>query len=336
MVLSPPILALLCGSVLACALTLVATGAGLAAAIGWNPEDWSTRQLARERRTLLAETAVGFVLAWQMVSLALFVVTVERLHPLIPGAMCAAGTLNASRFGYPALALAVAAFLLSGLWLLVHRASPAAASTGLVRAKNLSLVPLSALLVTATGIQLRYFTDLSPAVITSCCATVFAEGAEGLGAGLASLPPGTTRWAFFGLLGLTCAAGGWSLRRRCSPALFSVLSILLGGLAVAAVIAWVAPAFYELPTHHCPFCLLAADHGRVGYVLYLLLAVGVLAGGGSGLLHALRRLDPWGSIRPGVERRLCLSSQAAFGLFSLISLWPSAVLGLRTLRAVGP
>ena len=336
MVLSPPVLALLSGSLLACALALVATGAGLAAAIGWDPEDRSARQLARERRALLAETAVGLVLVWQLVSLALFVVTVERLHPLIPGAMCAAGTLNASRFGYPALALAVAVFLLSGLWLLVHRASPAAASTGMVRAKHLTLIPLAGLMTAGAGIQLRYFTDLDPAVITSCCATVFAEGAGGVGAGLASLPPGTTRWAFLGLLALTFAAGGWSLRRRRSPALFSLLSVALGGLALASLVAWVAPGFYELPTHHCPFCLLSADYGRVGYALYLLLAVGVLAGGGSGVLHALRRLDPWGSIRPGVERRLCRSSLAAFGLFTLVSLWPSAVMGLRTLRAVGP
>lgn len=336
MLLSPPVLALLFCSLLVCVLALVATGAGVAAVVGWNPEDWGERQLGRERRALLAETALALVLAWQMVSIFLFVATAQRLHPLVPGAMCAAGTLNASRFGYPTLALKAAVFGLSGLWLLVHRASPAAADTGLVRAKLLSPLPLSALLVAENGFQLRYFSDLDPAVITSCCATVFAEGGDGLGAGVASLPPGATRAAFFGTLALTLGAGGWSLRRRRSPALFSILALLLGGLGLAFLVAWLAPAIYELPTHHCPFCLLSADHGHVGYALYLLLATGVLAGGGSGLVHALRRLDPLGSIRPGVERRLCLASMAGFGLFTLISLWPSAAAGLRTLQAVGP
>lgn len=336
MILSPPVLALLCCSLLVCALALVATGAGVAAAVGWDPESWDARQLARERRALLAETALALVLAWQMVSLFLFVATAERLHPLLPGAMCAAGTLNASRFGYPALGLKTAGFVLAGLWLVVHRASPGAAGTGLVRAKHLSLVPLSALLVAENGVQLRFFADLDPAVITSCCATVFAEGGGGLGAGLASLPTGATRASFFGLLASALVAGGCSVSRRRSPAPFSVLAVLLGAAGLAALVAWVAPAVYQLPTHHCPFCLLSADHGRVGYALYLLLAAGVLAGGGSGLVHALRRLDPEGSIRPGVERRLCLASMAGFGLFTLVSLWPTAALGLRTLQAVGP
>jgi len=339
MILSPAVLVLVCCSLVVCALALLATGAGLAATAGWRPESGDARQLVRERRAFLAETTLAAVLAGQMVSLFLFVATAERLHPLLTGAMCAAGTLNASRFGYPTLALQVGVFVLCGLWLLVHRASPSAASTGLVRAKHLSLLPLALLLVAENGAQLRFFADLDPAIITSCCATVFAEGAaeaRGLGAHLASLPAGATRTVFVAVLVPTAVAGWWGARRRGSTVPFGLLALLLGAVAVAAVVAWIAPSYYQLPSHHCPFCLLSDEYGRVGYALYLALAVGVLAGGASGLVHALRRLDALGSIRPAAEHRLCRISMAGFGCFSVLALWPDAAMGLRALHAVGP
>ncbi len=111
--------------------------------------------------------------------------------------------------------------------------------------------------------------------------------------------------------------------------MFSVFAVLLGIVSVAAVITWVAPGFYELPTHHCPFCLLSSEYGYVGYPLYGFLSLGVVAGSGSGLLHILRRIDPLRSIGPGEERRLCVTSMAAFVLFVLIAVWPMVVSDFR-------
>ncbi|MGD2116597.1 MAG: hypothetical protein PVG07_16200 [Acidobacteriota bacterium] len=332
MLLSPAVLALLVCSALACAVAAVAAGASLSVVAGWNPDDASARQLSRERRAFLVETTVAVVLVWQLLSVALFVATVEQLHPLFTGAMCAAGTLHASPFGYPTLSIKLAVFALCGLWLVAHHAAPAAASTGLVRARHLALPVLAGALAAENAVQLRYFADLDPAIITSCCATVFDEAAGGVGAGLASLPVPETRAVFFAGLAATLGAGWHAVRRRRSPVLFSVLSVLLGGISVAAVVAWVAPGFYELPTHHCPFCLLSAEYFYVGFLLYLFLAVAVVAGAGSGLVHALRALDPLGSIAPAEERRLCFASMAGFALFALLAVWPMAVMTLRTFR----
>ena len=55
----------------------------------------------------------------------------------------------------------------------------------------------------------------------------------------------------------------------------------------------------------------------------------MVAGAGSGLVHALRRLDPEGALRPGEERRLCKVSMVAFALFALISVWPLVAAGVR-------
>ncbi len=327
MLLSPAVLALVGSSALVSAVVAAAAAAGLTAAARWSPDDGGARQLARERRMLLVEATLKVALGFELLSLFLFVATAERLHPLFTGAMCAAGTLNASLFGYPTLLLKVAAFFGCGLWLVVHRASVAAAGTALVRAKAILVLAVLALLVAETVLQVLYFADLDPEIITSCCATIFGAGTAGAGSRLAALPAGAIRTAFFALLALTLGAG--LLGRGRAAALYSLLAVVLGAVSAAAVVSWVAPGFYRLPTHHCPFCLLSAELNYIGYLLYGVLAVAVVAGAGAGLVRALRGLDPARDLRAGEERRLCLASMAGFALFALIAAWPTVTSGLR-------
>jgi len=329
MLLHPAVLSLMwCSAVVGC-IAVAAAAAGLTVAIGWNPEDNSRGQLARERRSLLVSSALTMVLGWQLVSLFLFVATAEHLHSLFPGAMCAAGTLNASPFGYPALLVKAAVFVLCGLGLVVMRASAGAWTVGLVRFKHLFLLVLAVALLAENVVQIRYFTDLDPDVITSCCATIFSEGRDGVGAELAGLPIRTSRIGFFGVLAVTMIAGLKYLARGGSAAIFAVLVLPLTALALAAVVTWIAHGFYKLPTHHCPFCLLSWRYGFIGHALYGALAVGLVAGCGSGLVHRLRALDRFNCIRPGVERKLCIASMTGFVAFSLIALWPIATSGVR-------
>jgi len=322
MVLSPPILALLVCSAAACGLTISAAAAGLSAVIGWDHDSSRQRQLLRERRWFLVEASLRLILALQLLSLLVFVATADHLKTLFTGAMCAVGSLNASPFGMPALAVKIAAFIVCGLWLVTDRASAAAASTGLVRFKAAFLVFLSCVLVADNVLQIRYFADLDPEIITSCCATVFDPDAGGVAAGIAAFPVRSSKIAFFGGLVLTVAAGLWAIRRHGMTFVYSILAAALGLVTVAAVITWIAPSYYELPSHHCPLCLLAADHGYVGYPLYLFLAAAVIAGAGSGLVRALRSIDLQHCIRINEERRLCVVSLVSFAAIAVIAVWP--------------
>ena len=322
MLLQPAIIALLIGSALICLVAVVAAVAGLTVLAGWDPERSDHRQLARERRALLVEASSKVVLGCQLVSLFLFLALAEHLHTLFTGAMCAAGSLNASPLGYPTLLVKLAVFLACGLWLIAHRSALRVAGLGMARLKYLSLLGLAALLTAENVLQARYFTDLDPEIITSCCATVFAASEPGLVRDLTALPFAESRLLLPMALALTVGAGARSLKARGSTAMFSLLALALGAISIHALISWVAPAFYQLPTHHCPFCLLSADYGYVGFGLYLSLAIGVVAGCGSGLVRALRRLDPAGQITCSSERRLCATSLAGFITFFLIAMWP--------------
>ncbi|MHC4384488.1 MAG: hypothetical protein ACYTGF_02860 [Planctomycetota bacterium] len=322
MVLSPPVLALLGCSAVVCGLTVMAAAVGMSVAIGWDHLDSGPEQLLRERRWFLVEASLRLILGLQVFSLVLFVVTADHLKSLFTGAMCAVGTLNASQFGFPTLLVKAGVFVLCGLWLVADRATAGAASTGLVRFKVVSLLALAAALAGENLLQVRYFLDLDPDIITSCCATLFDRGAAGIGAGIANISPTLSRAAFFGGLALTIAVGMGVLGSRRSALAYSVLAMALGAISTVAIVTWIAPAYYELPTHHCPLCLLAADHGFIGYPLYLSLAAAVITGVGSGLVSALRAIDPLRCIRPHEERRLNTVSLACFALVTGIALWP--------------
>ena len=329
MLLHPAVLSLMWCSAVIGIIAIGAAATGLTVAVGWNPENSDRRQLARERRSLLVESGLTVVLVWQLLSLFLFIAAADHLHSLFAGAMCAAGTLNASPLGYPTLLVKMAVFVLCGLGLVLMRASAAAWTTGLVRFKHLFTLGLATALIIENVLQFKYFTGLDPEIITSCCATIFREGAEGLGSELAALPVRTSRLAFFGGFALTVGSGTRYLMRGKSPTLFGAQVVPLTVVAVIAVISWIAPGFYQLPTHHCPFCILSRHYGFIGHALYGALALALIAGCGCWLVHAMRSLDRFACIKPGVERRLCAASMIGFLVFSTIALWPTVTSGIR-------
>lgn len=322
MYLSPPILALLCCSTVVCVLIIAAAAAGLTAVVGWDHRSGHRRQLLRERRWFLVESSLRMILALQLLSLLVFVSVADQLKTLLTGAMCAVGSLNANPFGMPSLAIKAAAFVLCGMWLVTDRATPAAASTGLVRFKVVFLVVLAGALIADSALQTRYFSNLDPEVITSCCATIFNPEGAGVAGGLAGLSVGSSRVMFFGGFAVTIGVGLRVISGGQSFLSYSILAAALGLITAAAVISWIAPSYYELPTHHCPLCLLASENGYVGYPLYLLLATAVISGIGSGLVRVLRGIDVHRCIRPNEERRLCTVSVMSFVAVAAIATWP--------------
>jgi hypothetical protein len=47
-------------------------------------------------------------------------------------------------------------------------------------------------------------------------------------------------------------------------------------VSVAALISFISVYFYELPTHHCPFCILQGEYHYVGYLIYAAVLGGCL------------------------------------------------------------
>ncbi len=319
MILHPPIMALLMGSLVVTFLLIVASRDAFRILRHWDLASGSELQLALERRTYLVSTIVGYACAFQVVSLFLFIYTADDLAPLFVGAMCAVGTLYANPFGYPTLLLKMAGAILAGAWLIVNYADNRGRDYPLIRQKYAFLLALTPVVLGEAGVQAAYFAGLKANVITSCCGSLFSTTAPGVASELAGLPPLPTKVTFYAVMAALGIAGVWFTRRASGGYVVAALSLSAFVTSIAALIAFISLYIYELPTHHCPFCILQREYHFIGYPMYGLLFGGVIAGLGLGLLTRWRHTPSLRSALPPLTRRLALAAMICFGLFTAIS-----------------
>lgn len=112
---------------------------------------------------------------------------------------------------------------------------------------------------------------------------------------------------------------------------FSIVAVSAMVAGIVSVISFISIHYYELPTHHCPFCLLQKEYHYIGYPLYLSLFAGGIAGGAVGVLERLRGARSLHRIIPGIQKRLCTFCLLAYLVFGLIAIYPIV---FRPFRAV--
>ena len=264
---------------------------------------------------------MSYILSFELMSLFLFIYTADDLHTLFTGAMCAAGTLAVNSFGYPALLLKIVNFLLAGVWLIVNHADNRGYDYPLIRVKYELLNVIVPLLVLESLLLFAYFAGVKPDIITSCCGSLFSHESSSFSGDLASLPHLPMQIAFFSCMAITAVSGLFFYRRGRAGYLFSIAATVTFLIAAASVVSFICLYFYELPTHHCPFCLLQKEYGYIGYVLYATLFGGAVAGIGVGVLMPFRKVGSLARIIPGIQRRLTLVTMVCYLLFTVIVVW---------------
>jgi len=322
MIINPAIIALVSGSVLITAFAFYALAAALRILRHWDIRSGSEGQLALERKTYLISTIFSYLLVFELFSLFLFIFTAEHVHHLFVGAMCAAGSLNVNDYGYLTLVLKIVTFMFCGVWMIVNLADNRAYDYPLIRTKYKLLILLTAMIGLETFFQTNYFMGLRADVITSCCGTLFSEETKSIAGEIAGLPPKTTMIVFYLAVILTLRVGIHVLATRRGAAAFGLLAGVATVVSLAAVISFISPYYYELPTHHCPFCLLQKDYHYIGYPLYLSLFLAGITGMGAGVVERLQGPRSLATVIPSLQRRLCLFSMAGFLAFALLATYP--------------
>jgi len=347
MILQPAALALLLIALLVSGMGIYAGYYGMRILGRWDPASGSEGQLELERRTYLVSTIISYVLSFELMSLFLFIYTADDIHLLFTGAMCAAGTLAVNSFGYPTLLLKIVNFLLAGVWLIVNHADNRGYDYPLIKVKYELLNMLVPLLVLESCLLFAYFAGVKPDIITSCCGSLFSQGSGSLSGDLAALPHRPMQIAFFSGMAVTGISGLFfylgpitgisalttpflvrkpqklisNLLKGRVGYLFSAASAVTFLIAVASILSFICLYFYELPSHHCPFCLLQKEYGFIGYVLYATLFGGAVAGIGTGVLMPFRMVGSLARIIPDIQRRLALVTLVCYLSFTLIVVW---------------
>ena len=275
MILHPGILALLVGSSIVLVMMVYAGWIGVRVLRMWDFDSSSAEQLTLERQTYLGSILALSALGFQIVSALLFLFTVDDIHELFVGAMCATGSLNANPVGWTVLAIKVLVLVVSPIWIVFDHLDRRAGDFPIIRTKFKALLLLVPLMAADLVLQLRYFSGLDPQIITSCCGALFSESGSTLASEVASLPVQPMLVAFYTVAALFLGTG-----LACLVSISRLLRYVLAGLSLlilvvslASIVSFLSLYVYELPTHHCPFDMLQGQYGYIGYPLSIFLFV---------------------------------------------------------------
>lgn len=319
MIFQPAIIALLLASLTGTLLVTAMVPFSVRVLRFWDTASGAERQLEMERRTYLVSTLLVVVLASELASLVLFVFNADRMSTLFVGAMCAVGTLNVNEFGFPALYLKIAVFFAAGAWLVLNHVDSRGYDYPLVRVKYGTLMALAPLMAAAAGVQLAYFLGLRADVIASCCSTLFSGNTQVTSDRLDVLPPEGALALLAAALGVVLLLGRRVLASGQGAMLYAAASLLAFVAALEAVVAAISVYVYEMPQHHCPFCILKGEYGHVGYALYIPLFAAAALGLGAGVAAPAGRIASLSEAAPRILRRCVAASMAGFALFAAVT-----------------
>lgn len=304
MILHPGIIGLLVGSIITLLMVLYAAITGTIILFRWDFSSSSSYQLTLERRTYLISTLVNWALGFQIVSTILFIYTMDDIHELFVGAMCATGSLNANPIGWYALLIKIGVLFLSGFWIALNYIDQRCEEYPFVRLKYGLLIGLLPFIVSDLVLQLSYFFGLDPAIITSCCGSLFGSDSVAAIASVSAIPVMPAMITFYVGVTLYLCVSGLTLfyNSGCLRYLLSCLALLFFGISIASIISFVSIYIYELPTHHCPFDILQGWYNYIGYPLYVSLFLAIYFGILPGLFQPLKRYSDVGKLLLTVEK----------------------------------
>lgn len=252
---------------------------------GWTPGSADRRQIeletAAEGAALHARIAFGF---FAVSTVVLIAAMANALPPIVPGAMCGTGVLQATDGrGGRALLFRLLGLVALYLWRTtedLNRAQPES-PLAVSQARALLLAPPAVFLGVMDTV--RAAGALSSHGPVSCCAVIYDQVRSVTGTGrTAGIPDGVWVWGFVATGLLLLGAAGWAAaaRRpsRTSARLLAVAAILWAPVAAIALVRALAAYHYGVLHHHCPWCLFLVDHHGVGYPLFGALAIIVLEG----------------------------------------------------------
>lgn len=324
MIFHPTVIAQYAAALFIGLMVLYAAVHALRIIIRWDISSGSELQLSLERRTYLISTILSYVFAFELMTFFLYIYSADQLHTMFVGAMCAAGTLKVNDYGYPALYLKIVNFLLAGLWLIMNYVDNKAYDYPLIKRKYALLLIIAPLVWLEIFIQTRYFLLLRPDIITSCCGSLFSSQNAGVVSDLIALPPVIMMMVFYLSVVSVLAAGSFFWVTRKGGRLFGFLCTVYFVIAILSILSFISPYFYELPTHHCPFCILQGEYGYIGYPLYFALLGGMVTGLGAAMMTSFQHIESLAVIIPRLQTRFTVIALVLVVVFA----------GIVTLRIV--
>ncbi len=252
----------------------------------WNFRSSSALQYRLEKRSYLIILIITFALVLKLLLLPYFVFMLDALSAFIPGAMCAAGVIDANNYGTPLLLLKISVLFVAGIWLIINRRDLKAMDYPFFKLKLWLFTLLFMLFAFESTLDLLYLTHITTEQPVSCCSVIF--GAEGV---QNPLPFGLDTQAILILFSLSYLLVFITSIFKMAPLSFVANGIFLY-LSYYAVVYFFGTYIYELPTHLCPYCMLQGEYHAIGYLIWGTLFLGTFFGAVAPIIGLLTNERP--------------------------------------------
>ncbi|MBA1432261.1 MAG: hypothetical protein FAF04_01390 [Epsilonproteobacteria bacterium] len=231
------------------------------------------QQYALEKKSYLSATIVKFIFYLKVPLFLFFIYTLDNLSSLLPGAMCAAGVVSATSYGTPLLFLKILNLYIFAFWIVLNDEDMKYETQPYLKKKFLLFCIAYFLLIAEIVLEGVMFFSMDANSVVDCCGAIFSTTSATYLAELLGAPSSLLLSLFYGVFAAMLLF--YILKNRYIYALLNILYLII---ALITLIAFFGTYIYELPTHHCPFCLLQSDYNYIGYFLYIILFVGTFFG----------------------------------------------------------
>jgi len=284
LILAPEILTLFLLNALFLLFGTLAFVVSIKIALKYDANATTQRQYRLEKQSYLAATIIKYIFIIKIPLFLLFVFALENLSLILPGAMCSAGVINATEYGTYLLVLKLINLYLFAYWILLDTEDFKREEAPYAKLKFELFIPLYIFFVVEILLESLMFFSIDIKDVVDCCGVIFSTSDGSYMASLIGAPKELHILLFYTLYSIMFVAYLTRLR-----GLFSIANILFIFVALISLIGFFGLYIYEMPTHHCPFCILSYDYNYIGYLLYALLFVGTFCGTVLGLIRLSQR-----------------------------------------------
>ena len=301
----------------------------------WDYASGDEIQYRLEKKTSLVSITMNFALVVQIFILFLFVLAADELARLLPGAMCAAGSLDSNDYGFPLLCCMILSGFLSFQWLVINYLDNQIETCPLVRLKNLFVVLLYPLAVIELVLFFAFIIHIDPSVITSCCGSIFTKGVNRWGGEMSTAPIEIVLPLFFVIVSYLLIGYFLSFQNvKKANLLNDIIELVMWAgfflLSFPVIISFLSTYIYRMVSHKCPFCFISAEHYYIGIPIYAGLFGATAAGLASGMIGLLKKSEVPDRLIITIQNKL--SRIAVFGmiLFVVTGFMPFVIYYVKT------
>jgi len=233
----------------------------------------SSFQYTLEKKSYLVATIVKFIFYIKLPLFVFFIFTLDKISVILPGAMCGAGVVNATEYGVYLIFLKLLNLYLFAYWLVLNSEDMNSQEQKYLKLKFKVFVGAFFLLLFEIFLETLMFSSIDLKSLVDCCGAIFSTTDATYLSKMIGAQPEILLSLFYG--SFLSIAFLYLIKNRY---LYSIANLFFIIISLITLIAFFGTYIYELPTHHCPFCLLQKEYHYIGYFLYIFLFFGTFNG----------------------------------------------------------